>query len=192
MRAWRLATRPVIANGAARRSVASSAGRIVRVARSPNTGFHSTIAVAISASCVAIDAPGGFDTHSNQASSLGDDIQTVCDALLAFQRDLEALGLADRVRNIGPRAVDRRANRRSHRQLAVDLAAEADLDGLPNIRSEAPAAAPVAHPIGAVAVDHVVALTPDFDARKGELAEQVSAIAERYPLYADLGAAAAV
>jgi uncharacterized protein (DUF1501 family) len=47
--------------------------------------------------CVAIDAPGGFDTHSNQASSLGDDIQTVCDALLAFQRDLEARGMADRV-----------------------------------------------------------------------------------------------
>jgi uncharacterized protein (DUF1501 family) len=47
--------------------------------------------------CVAIDAPGGFDTHSNQAGSLGDDIQVFSDALLAFQRDLEARGLADRV-----------------------------------------------------------------------------------------------
>jgi uncharacterized protein (DUF1501 family) len=47
--------------------------------------------------CVAIDAPGGFDTHSNQAGSLGDDIQTVCEALLAFQRDLESRGIADRV-----------------------------------------------------------------------------------------------
>jgi uncharacterized protein (DUF1501 family) len=47
--------------------------------------------------CVAIDAPGGFDTHSNQAGTLGDDIQTVSDALLAFQRDLEARGIADRV-----------------------------------------------------------------------------------------------
>jgi uncharacterized protein (DUF1501 family) len=47
--------------------------------------------------CVAIDAPGGFDTHANQAGSLGDDIKTVADALLAFQRDLEARGIAGRV-----------------------------------------------------------------------------------------------
>ena len=32
----------------------------------------------------------------------------------------------------------------------------------------------------------------DFEARRGELAQQVEAIAERYPLYAQLGAAAAV
>lgn len=31
------------------------------------------------------------------------------------------------------------------------------------------------------------ALTPDFDARRGDLAEHVSAIAERFPLYAHLG-----
>jgi glycine hydroxymethyltransferase len=36
------------------------------------------------------------------------------------------------------------------------------------------------------------ALQPDFDARRGELAERVTAIAERYPLYAHLGAHAAV
>ena len=33
-----------------------------------------------------------------------------------------------------------------------------------------------------------VALTPDFESRRGELAERVNAIAERYPLYAHLGA----
>jgi hypothetical protein len=38
----------------------------------------------------------------------------------------------------------------------------ADLDGLPVAVSDAPPPEPVAHPIGAVAVDHVVALTPDF------------------------------
>ncbi|HEX8743838.1 MAG TPA: serine hydroxymethyltransferase [Thermoleophilaceae bacterium] len=32
-----------------------------------------------------------------------------------------------------------------------------------------------------------VALTPEFDARRAELAERVNAIAERYPLYAHLG-----
>jgi glycine hydroxymethyltransferase len=35
------------------------------------------------------------------------------------------------------------------------------------------------------------ALTPDFDALRGELAERVTAIAERYPLYAQLGHGAA-
>jgi glycine hydroxymethyltransferase len=35
-------------------------------------------------------------------------------------------------------------------------------------------------------------LTPDFDARKGELAERVTAIAERFPLYEHLGTHAAV
>jgi uncharacterized protein (DUF1501 family) len=55
------------------------------------------LAAGVPIRCVAIDAPGGYDTHSNQASSLGDDIQTVSDALLAFQRDLEARGIAGRV-----------------------------------------------------------------------------------------------
>jgi glycine hydroxymethyltransferase len=36
------------------------------------------------------------------------------------------------------------------------------------------------------------ALTPEFEQRKGELAEQAAAIAERYPLYAHLSAAAIV
>jgi glycine hydroxymethyltransferase len=36
------------------------------------------------------------------------------------------------------------------------------------------------------------ALTPEFDARRGELAERVTAIAERYPLYEHLSAPAAV
>ena len=36
------------------------------------------------------------------------------------------------------------------------------------------------------------ALTPEFDARRGELAERVTAIAERYPLYESLSAHAAV
>src|SRR3712207_2476728 len=36
------------------------------------------------------------------------------------------------------------------------------------------------------------ALTPDFEAQRGELAERVTAIAERYPLYEHLSAPAAV
>lgn len=43
------------------------------------------------------------------------------------------------------------------------LAPDADLDGLTASTSTAVRASPVAHPIGATAVDHVVALTPDFE-----------------------------
>lgn len=47
--------------------------------------------------CVAIEAPGGYDTHSGQLESFGDDLKATSDGLLAFQRDLEARGIADRV-----------------------------------------------------------------------------------------------
>jgi hypothetical protein len=45
------------------------------------------------------------------------------------------------------------------------LEPDADLDGLPTVRSDAPGPepGPTDHPNGAIAVDHVVALTPDFD-----------------------------
>jgi len=45
---------------------------------------------------VAIET-GGYDTHSDQAASLAPDLQDVSQSLLAFQRDLEARGLQDRV-----------------------------------------------------------------------------------------------
>ncbi len=48
-------------------------------------------------SCVSVSAPGSYDTHDNQASSFGDDIGITFDTLAAFQADLEARGLADRV-----------------------------------------------------------------------------------------------
>lgn len=47
--------------------------------------------------CVTLDAPGGYDTHADQAATLARDVQATCEAVLAFQRDLEARGLADRV-----------------------------------------------------------------------------------------------
>jgi uncharacterized protein (DUF1501 family) len=42
-------------------------------------------------------APGMYDTHSDQADDLSDGLKLTADSLLAFQRDLEARGLADRV-----------------------------------------------------------------------------------------------
>jgi uncharacterized protein (DUF1501 family) len=47
--------------------------------------------------CVALTAPGAYDTHSNQAGALSSGLTQTCDALLAFQRDIEARGVADRV-----------------------------------------------------------------------------------------------
>ncbi len=46
---------------------------------------------------VALTAPGHYDTHSNQAGDLAQGLQLTADSLLAFQRDLETRGLADRV-----------------------------------------------------------------------------------------------
>jgi uncharacterized protein (DUF1501 family) len=47
--------------------------------------------------CVSLSAPGDYDTHDNQPDDLAKGLKTTADALLAFQRDIEARGLADRV-----------------------------------------------------------------------------------------------
>jgi uncharacterized protein (DUF1501 family) len=47
--------------------------------------------------CVAIEANGGYDTHDNQNGSLPDDIDLLSSTLAAFQADLDARGVADRV-----------------------------------------------------------------------------------------------
>ena len=55
------------------------------------------LAAGLPLRCVAITAPGDYDTHANQVEVLGEPLKLTCDALAAFQRDLEARGLADRV-----------------------------------------------------------------------------------------------
>ena len=60
-------------------------------------GLAAMVAGDLPLRCVAITAPGGYDTHSNQADALSNGLKQTCDALLAFQRDLEARGIADRV-----------------------------------------------------------------------------------------------
>ena len=61
------------------------------------SGLAAMIAVGFPLHCVTISAAGTYDTHSDQAPGFGDDLRQTCDAILAFQRDLEARGLADRV-----------------------------------------------------------------------------------------------
>lgn len=46
---------------------------------------------------VTLRAAGGYDTHSGQAQDLATDLTETCAGILAFQRDLEARGLDDRV-----------------------------------------------------------------------------------------------
>lgn len=55
------------------------------------------IAAGLPLRCVAITGVGGYDTHDNQPKDLEEGLKGVSDTLLAFQRDLEARGVADRV-----------------------------------------------------------------------------------------------
>ncbi|HEY0633586.1 MAG TPA: DUF1501 domain-containing protein [Thermoleophilaceae bacterium] len=60
-------------------------------------GLAAMIAGDLPVRCVSLTAPGGYDTHANQAATLANGLTQTCDALLAFQRDIEARGVADRV-----------------------------------------------------------------------------------------------
>src|SRR5205823_6473148 len=60
-------------------------------------GLAAVIAAGLPLRVVALSAPGEYDTHSDQATALAAGLQLTSDSLLAFQRDLEARGIADRV-----------------------------------------------------------------------------------------------
>jgi uncharacterized protein (DUF1501 family) len=55
------------------------------------------LAAGVPVRAVAVDAPGAWDSHADQAATIGRDVKNVFDTLYAFQRDLEARGIADRV-----------------------------------------------------------------------------------------------
>jgi len=55
------------------------------------------LAAGLPLRCVTLNAPGGYDTHSNQEPALTNGLSTTVDSVVAFQRDLEARGLDDRV-----------------------------------------------------------------------------------------------
>ena len=55
------------------------------------------LAAGLPIRCVAVQGGGSYDTHSDQASTLTTNLGKTLDAVVAFQRDLEARGLADRV-----------------------------------------------------------------------------------------------
>jgi uncharacterized protein (DUF1501 family) len=60
-------------------------------------GLAAMLAAGLPVRAAAITAPGRYDTHDNQPDELAKGLRLTADSLLAFQRDLEARGLADRV-----------------------------------------------------------------------------------------------
>jgi uncharacterized protein (DUF1501 family) len=60
-------------------------------------GLAAMIAAGLPLRCVAITAPGEYDTHADQPQALADGLDVTARSLFSFQRDLEARGLADRV-----------------------------------------------------------------------------------------------
>jgi uncharacterized protein (DUF1501 family) len=60
-------------------------------------GLAAMIGAGLPLRCVALEAAGEYDTHASQASALTPALTTTAASLFAFQRDLEARGVADRV-----------------------------------------------------------------------------------------------
>ncbi len=60
-------------------------------------GLAAFIAIGLPMRVVTVRASGGYDTHADEAEDLAKGLRETCEGILAFQRDLEARGLADRV-----------------------------------------------------------------------------------------------
>jgi uncharacterized protein (DUF1501 family) len=61
------------------------------------SGLAAMLGAGLPVQVATMSAVGGYDTHEDEADTLSSNLQRTCDAVLAFQRDLEARGLADRV-----------------------------------------------------------------------------------------------
>ena len=60
-------------------------------------GLAAMIAAGLPIKVATVNAPGSYDTHDEQNGSFGDDLSSAIAGLYAFQRDLEARGIDDRV-----------------------------------------------------------------------------------------------
>jgi uncharacterized protein (DUF1501 family) len=60
-------------------------------------GLAAMLGAGLPVRVAALSAPGMYDTHDDQPQELADGLKLMAESLLAFQRDLEARGLADRV-----------------------------------------------------------------------------------------------
>lgn len=101
---------PILAQ--ARQAQANAAGLRSQLASTPTSGggaYPNTafarrlqnvarmLRVGLPLRCVTLSAAGGYDTHSSQATALQSGLQQTSDGIAAFQADIEASGLADRV-----------------------------------------------------------------------------------------------
>ena len=88
-----------------RRRSARAAGRLPRRRHREGTnGFAENLrylaallTLPLGIRVATVDAPGEFDTHDDQAATLVRDLAQLSQGLSAFQADLEARGIADRV-----------------------------------------------------------------------------------------------
>ncbi len=60
-------------------------------------GLAAMLAAGLPITVASVNAPGGYDTHDDQEADFATNLGETCDGLFAFQRDLEARGLDDRV-----------------------------------------------------------------------------------------------
>ncbi len=60
-------------------------------------GLAAMLASGLPITCVSLNGVGSFDTHADETGTLTTNLGETVAAVLAFQRDLEARGLADRV-----------------------------------------------------------------------------------------------
>ncbi|HUY70660.1 MAG TPA: DUF1501 domain-containing protein [Gaiellaceae bacterium] len=60
-------------------------------------GLAAMIGADLPLRCVALEASGQYDTHAGETAALSTAFGVTAQSLLAFQRDLEARGVADRV-----------------------------------------------------------------------------------------------
>jgi uncharacterized protein (DUF1501 family) len=61
------------------------------------SGLAAMLGTGLPVQVATMSAVGGYDTHEDEADTLSSNLKRTCDAVFAFQRDLEARGLDDRV-----------------------------------------------------------------------------------------------
>ena len=61
------------------------------------SGLAAMLAGGLPVQVATMSAVGGYDTHEDEADTLASNLKRTCDAVFAFQRDLEARSLDDRV-----------------------------------------------------------------------------------------------
>ncbi|HWF75291.1 MAG TPA: DUF1501 domain-containing protein [Solirubrobacteraceae bacterium] len=89
-------------------------------------GLAAMIAAGVPVRCVALTSDSQFDTHAAQAQTFSSGLSLVADSLAAFQADLEARGVADRVlvhvwSEFGRRAQENGSNGTDHGAAGASL-----------------------------------------------------------------------